>query len=119
MTSSPITTDAAREHLPLARLPNGAGAAALFSAGLGALTLAVLAILADHSLAFKKLMIFYTPTGPLSGVTTTAIVLWLASWIALDLAWKRQHIHGRILAASLCLLAISFILMFPPIADLF
>jgi hypothetical protein len=63
------------EPLKATRLPNGAGAAAVFSAGLGVFTLSVLAIIGDHSASFRKLMIFYTPTGPLSGVTDTAVAV--------------------------------------------
>ena len=107
------------ENAISARLSNGAGAAALFSAGAGVFTLAVLAIIADHSPAFKKLMIFYTPTGPLSGVTTTGVAVWLVFWIGLGAAWKRRDVPGWIIAAGLCLIAISFVLMFPPVGDLF
>lgn len=102
-----------------AQLPNGAGAAAVLSCGLGAFTLAVSAILADHFPAIKKLMIFYTPTGPLSGVTTTAIAVWLACWILLDLAWKRRNTPAWIIAAGLSLIGLSFILMCPTVSDLF
>jgi hypothetical protein len=101
------------------RLPNGAGVAALFAAGLGAFTLAVVAIVADHSPAFKKLMIFYTPTGPLSGVTTIAIAIWLVSWVILDATWKRSEVAGWRVTAGLVLIAISFVLMFPPVGYLF
>jgi hypothetical protein len=101
------------------QLPNGGGAAALLSAGMGTFILAVSAIIADHSIAFKKLMIFYTPTGPLSGVTTTAIAVWLVCWMALDAVWKRREVRDRWVTAGLCLLAISFVLVFPPIGDLF
>jgi len=100
-------------------LPNGPGAAAVLAMGVGALIMSVLAIIADHSLAFKKMMMFYTPTGPLSGVTTTAVVLWLVSWFALDIAWKRRDVNGRIVGLGLFLLAIGFVLMFPPVGDLF
>jgi hypothetical protein len=81
--------------------------------------MAVLAIIADHASTFKKLMIFYTPTGPLSGVTTTAIAIWLLSWVALDIAWKRRNVSPVIVPVGLCLLAIGFVIMFPPVGDLF
>jgi hypothetical protein len=110
---------ATTEQQNTGRLPNGAGAAALFSAGLGALTLAVVAILADHSAAFKKLMIFYRPTGPLSGVTTVAIGVWLLSWVILNASWKRTEVVGWRIKAGLVLIAISFVLMFPPVGDWF
>lgn len=107
------------EQSSISRLPNGAGVAALFAAGLGAFTLAVVAIVADHSLAFNKLMIFYTPTGPLSGVTTVAIGVWLLSWAIFNASWKRTEVRGWRLTAGLVLIAVSFILMFPPVGDLF
>lgn len=100
-------------------LPNGPGAAAVLAMGLGALMMSVLAMIADHSITVKEMMTFYTPTGPLSGVTTTAVVLWLVSWIALDIAWKRRNINGRIVGLGLVLLATGFVLMFPPVGDLF
>jgi hypothetical protein len=101
-------------------LPNGAGAAALLSAGIGSFALAVLAIAADHITALKNWMIFYKPTGPLSGVTTSAIVVWLVAWTVLHARWKRRTVAlGSIAAASLVLLALSLLLTFPPIGDLF
>ncbi|MGC9223368.1 MAG: hypothetical protein ACP5E2_05555 [Terracidiphilus sp.] len=60
--------------------PNGAGAAAILAVGIGAFLLAALAILGGKSAAAGSAMIFGKPTGPLSGVTMSAIVLWLAAW---------------------------------------
>ena len=101
-------------------LPNGAGAAALLAAGIGAFMLAVFAIAGDHIAAFGKWMVFSKPTGPLSGVTTSAIVVWLVVWAILDTRWKRRPVAlGRVVAVSLVLLALSLLLTFPPIADLF
>jgi hypothetical protein len=109
----------AGEGMQRASLPNGPGAAILLSGGIGAFVLAVLAIVADHSLTFKKLMIFYTPTGALSGVTTTAITVWLVSWIVLAAAWKRRQVLPWWIDVAFGLVAISFLLMFPPVGDLF
>ena len=47
-------------------------------------------------------MNFYNPTGPLSGVTTLAIVLWLACWLILDWRWRKKNVtikHISTLAA--------------------
>ncbi|HEV2135346.1 MAG TPA: hypothetical protein VGR47_14015 [Terracidiphilus sp.] len=101
-------------------LPNGSGAAALLAAGIGALALAVISIAGDRIAAFGKLMVFYKPTGPLSGVTTCAIVIWLAVWVAFDLRWKRRNVAlGRVSSVALVLLFVALLLTFPPIADLF
>lgn len=100
-------------------LPNGSGAAAILAMGIGSVVMAALAIIADHAPIFKKMMIFYMPTGPLSGVTTTAVAIWLVSWIGLDLAWKRRNVNGGIVQVGFYLLVISFTLMCPPVGDLF
>ncbi len=101
-------------------LPNGSGAAALLSAGIGSLALAILAIVGDQSALLKSHLIFYKPTGPLSGVTTIAILIWLATWAILELRWSKKSIALKpISATALVLLILSIALTFPPIADLF
>jgi hypothetical protein len=101
-------------------MTNGVGAAAILAAGIGSFVLAVLAIVADKSIAIKKLMNFYRPTGPLSGVTTTAILVWLILWIILGRRWRDRSVGiGRISTIALILLVLSLMLTFPPIADLF
>jgi hypothetical protein len=102
-----------------ARVSSGAGAAALLSCGLGVFSLAVLAIIGDHSAAFKKMLTFYIPTGPLSGVATLAVAVWLLSWFGLDSFWKRSDSKGWAITAGLVLLTLGFLLMIPPVADLF
>jgi len=100
-------------------LPNGAGAAAILAAGIGSFALAVLAIAADKVAAIKSLMIFWKPTGPLSGVTTCTIVVWLAAWLVLDRSWtKRDVALARVSTVALTLLMLGLLLTFPPIADL-
>jgi hypothetical protein len=106
------------EPLKATRLPNGAGAAAVFSVGLGVFTLSVLAIIGDHSASFRKLMIFYTPTGPLSGVTDTAVAVWILSWIGFDLLWRKSDSKDWAITFGVVLLAIGFVLMFPLVGDI-
>lgn len=110
----------AEEAISDKALPNGSGAAAILAAGLGAFALAVFAIAADHITWFQKLMVFYNPTGPLSGVTTCAIMVWLAVWAIFEGSWRNRNVAlGRIGAAALALLFLSLLLTFPPLADLF
>jgi hypothetical protein len=62
---------------------------------------------------------FYRPTGPLSGVTTVAILLWLVLWFVLARRWRLKDVAvGKINAAALVLLALGILLTFPPFADL-
>jgi hypothetical protein len=101
-------------------LTNGSGAAALLSAAIGSFALAVLAIAGDKSATIKSCLIFYKPTGPLSGVTTTAMLLWLATWAILELRWRKKSVAlTPICATALVLLVLSIALTFPTIADLF
>ncbi len=101
-------------------ITNGSGAAALLAAAVGSLALACLAVAADKSVAVKSALNFYKPTGPLSGVTTSAIVLWLLLWALLDRRWSNKTVAvNRVSAVALVLLGLSFLLTFPPIVDLF
>ena len=81
------------QHAASSKTPtrtNGSGAAAILSAGIGAFALAVLAIAGDKSAHIAGSLIFYKPTGPLSGVTTTAIVIWLFTWRNFGMALAQQ-----------------------------
>lgn len=100
-------------------LSNGAGAAAILAAGIGAFALAVFAIAADKVAAIKNMMIFWKPTGPLSGVTTCAILVWLLVWLVLDRSWTKKDVPlARISTVALTLLVLGLLLTFPPVADL-
>jgi hypothetical protein len=103
-----------------ANLPNGSGAAAILAAGLGCFAIGVIAVLADKTPAVKRALVFYKPTGALSGVTTTAILIWLLSWAVFEWRWKSKTVAlGRINLVAFALLAIGLLLTFPPIGDLF
>jgi hypothetical protein len=108
-------------HAPSpAATPNGFGAAAVLGAGTGAFALAVMAIAADRVPALGRFLDFYRPTGPLSGVTTTGIAIWLIAWAFLHSRWRNRNVAlGPIAAAALILLALGAFLTFPPLADLF
>lgn len=101
-------------------IPNGSGAAAVLSAGVGCFALAVLALAGDKSPHIKSLLVFYKPTGPLSGVTTAAILIWLVTWGILELRWRKSTVAvGRVNAIALALLGLGLLLTFPPVVDLF
>ena len=101
-------------------LTNGSGAAAILSAGIGSFALAVLALTADKSPVIKTVLVFYKPTGVLSGVTTVAILMWLFTWAILEMRWRKATVAlSRINIVAFTLLVLSFLLTFPPVADLF
>jgi hypothetical protein len=99
---------------------NGSGAAAILSAGIGCFVLAVMAILADKSALTKSGLVFLKATGPLSGVTTVAILVWLVTWGILEWTWRQKTVPvGPTNGIALALLVLSLILTFPPVSDLF
>jgi hypothetical protein len=102
-----------------AAVPNGSGAAAILAAGIGSFAVAVLTIAADKSALVKDLLVFYKPTGPLSGVTTGAIVVWLAVWAILEWRWRKETISMKpINVVAFVLLGLSLLLTFPPLGAL-
>jgi hypothetical protein len=107
--------DVHRDAMPA----NGSGAAAVLAAGIGAFALSVLAVAADRISAVQHAMVFYRPTGPLSGVTTSAVGIWLIVWFALHRAWRDRTVALRPVGVlALTLLALSLLLTFPPLSDL-
>ncbi len=110
--------DSALSHNSPART-NGSGAAAILAAAIGCFALAVLACAGDKSAAIKSLLVFYIPTGALSGVTTVAILMWLITWGILEWRWRNRTVAvGRITGIALALLALGMLLTFPPVVDL-
>lgn len=101
-------------------LPNGFGAAAILAASIGCFALGILTVAGDASKSFARHLILYARTGPLSGVTTAAIAIWLLAWILLWSRWRTRQVSLRpILVASFVLLALSLLLTFPPVIKLF
>ncbi len=101
-------------------IPSGGGAAAVLAAGIGSFLVAVFALLAGKFAVIKSAMIFYRPTGPLSGVTTCAVAAWLAAWLILHVRWRNRNVAlAPVSTVALVLLILGVLLTFPPIADLF
>ena len=99
-------------------IPNGSAAAAILASGIGTFIFAVMAFAGDKSPAIKSGLIFYKPTGPLSGVAGTAVVLWILCWVFLEWRWAKKTVPGKVVCVtSLVLLALGLLLTFPPIVD--
>jgi hypothetical protein len=104
---------------PAHEIPSGPGAAAILAAGVGCAAIGVLALAGDASPAVNRWLTLYPPSGALSGVTTAAIAIWLASWVVLARRWRgRQVALGPVNIAAFTLLAVGFLLTFPPFMDL-
>jgi hypothetical protein len=99
-------------------IPNGAAAAAILAAGIGCAAIGLLAFANEASPVVKGYLNLYNPTGPLSGVTTVAVVVWLASWYLLNLRWCSKTVSlGKINVAAFVGLAIGLLLTFPPFVN--
>jgi hypothetical protein len=97
---------------------NGAGAASVLAAGIGCFVFASLAFAGDKLPAFKLALSFYKPTGPLSGVSTLAILAWLGIWAFFEWRWKSVNVAlQKVCAFALILLGLAFLLTFPPVVD--
>jgi hypothetical protein len=101
-------------------IPNGPGAAAILAAGIGCAMVGILAFAAEASRPFANALNFYNPTGPLSGKTTVAVIVWLVAWFVLSKLWQNKTVAlGAINVAAFVLLGIGFLLTAPPIWALF
>jgi hypothetical protein len=98
---------------------NGPIAAAVLSCGVGCFLLGVLAVAADGSKRLAAALNFYHPTGPLSGVTTVAIALWLLCWMVLAARWRNKSLaFVKVSALAFLFLALGLLFTFPPFGDL-
>ena len=101
-------------------MPNGPGAAAVLAAGIGCFALGAVSVLADKVPALARVLNIYRPTGPLSGVSTVSIVVWVTAWAVLHYYWRSRNVElGRATGIAFLLLACGLLLTFPPIGDLF
>jgi hypothetical protein len=99
-------------------IPNGPAAAAILSAAIGCFALGLMTVASDKSKAVNKLMLFYPPSGALTGETTIAIVVWLVAWLVLARLWRNStRALGPINVASFVLLLCGLLLTFPPFVD--
>ena len=97
---------------------DGAGAAALVAAGIGCLAMGVFTILGGQTAHTKALFTLWKPTGPLSGVSTAAIVAWLVSWALLHKLWVKKIVSMKSMGmVALLLLLLGFLLTFPPVME--
>jgi hypothetical protein len=117
--TTPQKTARTREAESVEVLPNGSGAAAILAAGIGCAAMGILALAGDASEAIGKWLNFYNPTGTLSGVSKLAIIIWIVSWLVLNRLWTTKTMPmTKVNVAAFILLAVGFLLTFPPFMDL-
>ena len=97
---------------------NGTALAALLAAAIGAGAMG-LVVIANEAGLFSAPAV-YGPAGGVSGRTTLAVVIWLASWGVLHTRWRhRQMAARRVQAWSLALILLGAVLTFPPVWAIF
>ena len=102
-----------------APLPNGPGAAAILSSAIGCFVLGILALAGDAFPSIARALNVWKPTGPLSGVSDLAIIVWLLVWLVLARAWARRTVDwGMVKVASVAMFVAALVLTFPPFMDL-
>lgn len=99
---------------------DGVALAAAFAAGLGCVTIGLMTVLAEASLAAKAWLTWCPPAGPLSGKTGMGVLVWLGSWLILHNRWQHWELAARkIWLWSLLLIALGWLGTFPPFFTLF
>ena len=106
--------------------PNGPVAAAFIAAGIASATLGLMVVLAEASPAIRSALDFSTNyglgggVGPLSGKVAVATIAYVVSWIVLHLAFRGRDLQwSRVFLATVALVALGFLLTFPPVFLLF
>ena len=101
-------------------LTNGPAAAAILASGIGSLALGLSTTLAQAIVQIKEALVFYAPSGSLSGETTVAVAVWVFSWGVLHALWRRDHVDfGKMFIATLVLIALGLLGTFPPFFQVF
>jgi hypothetical protein len=106
--------------------PNGPPAAAVLAAGIGAVVLGLMTTgavifegLADF-LRFDENLGIGSGVGPLSGKTIVATLAYLVSFVGFGIAWRGREVNFRgVFIVAMALLALGFLLTFPPIFEAF
>jgi len=81
--------------LNLAEKPDGPGAAAMISAGVGIFVLGLLTTTAVISGTVKSFLLWWEwgqGVGPLAGKSTIAVIAWLISWAILYFLWRNKDV---------------------------
>ena len=110
--------EAANEAVAAVELarPSGPAAAVILAAGLASFTLGLLSVLTAASTSISNALTLSDRVGDVSGLTTSATVVFFASWGVLAIAWRHADPPlARVTAAAAGLIAFGLLGTFPPI----
>lgn len=98
----------------------GVASAAFVSSGIGCLVIGLMVTGAEMSAGLKTALTWSSGVGPLSGKTGVGVIAWIISWAILHSMWKDKDMNfGKVFTATLILIALGFLLTFPPFFELF
>jgi hypothetical protein len=98
----------------------GVASAAFVSSGIGCLIIGLMVTGAEMSEGLKNTLNWWNPAGPLTGKTGVGIIAWIVSWVILHTMWKDKDMDfGKVFIVTLIMIALGFLLTFPPIFSLF
>jgi hypothetical protein len=100
--------------------PFGPVAAAFLAAGIAAVVLGVLTVLAEASESVKSSLEWSKSVGPLMGKTILTVVAFAVSWLILHVVFRDKDVDPRtVFTWTAVLVAIGLVLTFPPFFQLF
>jgi hypothetical protein len=99
---------------------NGPAAATVLAAGVGSAVFGITVVLAVVSVSVKDWLNWWAPAGPLVGKSSVGVLAWLVAWSILCLLWRKREVNfGRVWMIALALIALGFLLTFPPVFESF
>ena len=123
MRSEDILAVPELDALNLPAKPDGPGAAAMLSAGIGIFVLGLLTTLNEAWAALHDFLGKFEAgrgVGPLAGKTIIAVAAWAVSWAVLGTAWRGKDVDiRRMFTIGLILGIIGGVLTFPTFFEMF
>jgi hypothetical protein len=99
---------------------DGVAAAAVLASSIGVFIIGSLTTLAEISGSLKAALAWSGAVGPLMGKTGVGVIVWLIVWPILHAVWRGKEVNfSAIYAVSLILIALGWLLTFPPVFEAF
>jgi hypothetical protein len=99
---------------------DGVAAAAVLAAAVGVFITGSLTTLAEISQSLRAALTWSGAVGPLIGKTGVGVIVWLIVWPIFHGMWRDKEVNfSAIYTVSLILIALGWILAFPPVFEAF
>ena len=99
---------------------DGVAAAAVLASAIGVFITGSLTTLAEISELLKTALAWSGAVGPLTGKTGVGVIVWLILWPILHAIWRDKEVNfSGIYIVSLILIALGWLLTFPPVFEAF